>query len=752
MSAWVLILLALVAVPAYADSIEIVTDRGNVFLLDVGDLRGADVAGNGTGTGDGSGDGTGDGSGDGTAMINGMGLNSRIIHKEYGGSMIYGRGLSGTESSVRPYVDVDTDTRFIVSALRGDEPSRYNIPAFYHEYDLSGGTLVRSQSPDNILGYVGAIYTGPVSATIRDSGIVIEGAGRAILELPDYMGGDLVLTGRLSDGTTARIASSPYDLAGLERGDLGFLIYHDNVNPDTGSGPEPVPPRWRNANTPPTETRIAVLAGSAADSEKTGIFSYLQEASARWYHGKCCRGAYSTSGSVQQEVVTSLVVGAHPSGYLQITGDRDDPATMPIHEIARRGAALLSVNYNRVADYDYKIYDTLPVQVHRSLSGAFEEGIEMPKGTSYMVVDSAGGTSYLAGSALGSRQFFEAAHLPPDTGYRLEKDGRTAASGITSADGRISVPVQPGYGPQGIGGTLYLYGGSLSHVGTDPGTVAFDHVNGQVIQLEGRDRAYNVHAYVKVPVVGDVDVTGAGIGGLDLAYLDGRYTSGEDIHFPVIPPYRDVRLHVNGVPAGMKISDVLGATGLKIADPVASTISRDDPGGFVDDIESTAGAVTYMIAAADGNAKAHVRATVHGTSEITNTRVYELRPPPPPPPAPVDPLTTWIEVYVNGEPVDVGGKAATRIHFSDQPDEDHEGGAGHKTSYHTARFSYAPVTVTDTISVPVQEGDFVEFYFYSRIRAEGTAPPVPDGYAEISRYGSATATSVIDHASINTSL
>ena len=48
MSAWVLILLALVAVPAYADSIEIVTDRGNVFLLDVGDLRGADVAGNGT--------------------------------------------------------------------------------------------------------------------------------------------------------------------------------------------------------------------------------------------------------------------------------------------------------------------------------------------------------------------------------------------------------------------------------------------------------------------------------------------------------------------------------------------------------------------------------------------------------------------------------------------------------------------------------------------------------------------------------
>ena len=563
-----------------------------------------------------------------------------------------------------------------------------------------------------------------------------------------------MVTGSLSEGTVVRMAGSPYDLGSIPYDPArGFRVYHEPVNPDTGAGPEPVQPRWRNANTPPTESRRSVLVGSADDSAVTGIFEYLQEASAQWYHGKCCRGRYTTSGSFAQAVDTSLVVAAHPSGYLVVIGDRDDPSTMSIRDIARPGAKLSITNYNRVAGFDYRIYDALPAKEYRSLSGSFEEVVAMPQGARYLVVDSAGGTSSLAGAPLGGRSLVEVSGLEPGTGYRVTKEGRTVAAGITSGSGSIDLPAPGDHRSPGIGGMLHLYGGSLTHTSAEPpGTVVFDRLNSEVIPLEGSDRAYVVHAYVKVPVTGDVEISGAALDGLALPYLDGRYSTGDTIHFPVIPTYRQVHMAVNGVPTFLNIADVLGATGLKIADPVSSTITSEDPSGFVESVESTAGVISYMIAASDGSAKAHVRATVYGTSEITNTRFYQLAPPPPPPPRPVDPLTTWIEVYVNGEPRDIGGEAAAQIYFSDDPDEDHEGGSTRTSAYHTARFSYEPVTAEGTVSVPVQEGDFVEFYFYSTIRAEGSVPPVPPGFSEIRRGGTATATSVIEYASINTSL
>ncbi len=34
------------------------------------------------------------------------------------------------------------------------------------------------------------------------------------------------------------------------------------------------------------------------------------------------------------------------------------------------------------------------------------------------------------------------------------------------------------------------------------------------------------------------------------------------------------------------------------------------------------------------------------------------------------------------------------------------------------------VAVQDTVSVPVRAGDFVEFYSYARIEADGSRPPV----------------------------
>lgn len=89
-----------------------------------------------------------------------------------------------------------------------------------------------------------------------------------------------------------------------------------------------------------------------------------------------------------------------------------------------------------------------------------------------------------------------------------------------------------------------------------------------------------------------------------------------------------------------------------------------------------------------------------------------------------------------------------RVFFSDSPVESHESGVGPSTSYHTSRFSYPEIDIFETVSVPVKESDFVEFYFYSRVRAEGSAPPLVPGLDEIRRDGRAEAVSVLKHASI----
>ncbi len=74
---------------------KIVTKYGNVFEIKMDNLA-SGIGGNATE--------------DGKAMINGMGLQSRIIQKEYSGYVTHGAGMIGVEKSLKPYIRVsDTD-------------------------------------------------------------------------------------------------------------------------------------------------------------------------------------------------------------------------------------------------------------------------------------------------------------------------------------------------------------------------------------------------------------------------------------------------------------------------------------------------------------------------------------------------------------------------------------------------------------------------------------------------------------------
>ena len=71
------------------------------------------------------------------------------------------------------------------------------------------------------------------------------------------------------------------------------------------------------------------------------------------------------------------------------------------------------------------------------------------------------------------------------------------------------------------------------------------------------------HAYVSIPVVGNVEVTDVYLDGkLSLPYLHGNYTTGNKIRVPVIPGYHDINMKLNGIPTTTVIANVLGGVGL----------------------------------------------------------------------------------------------------------------------------------------------------------------------------------------------
>lgn len=703
----ILLLAALLALPAYADAVHVVTERGNVF--------------------------SSGGGATGSSMLDGMGISSRLVHHSAQGTLVHasaGSGLSGAEASVRPYVQVPADAPF---AFLASDSEALQVPRFYRHYSYSEGSLSAPPAAPNVLGYSAAraLYGAP-SASQQD-GISVSGEGRIVLRLDGHRG-PVVISGDLSDGTTARLALSPYDLAALPyEAARGFLIYSCACDPGPSS--------------------ISAESGSVPDSERSAEFEYDRKIKAEWYVGKCCRIRYATEASERASAEPALaVLPANARGYLVVTGDRTEPEHLSLEDIRRPWSRHYRTIYDTVDNFAFRLYDTLPVRSVASFSGSFEQRLEVPPGA-YLVVDSAGGSSSMRAEAAGGGPALRVSGAPPGTGYRVERGGMTLASGLSSGSGEILVPAFAGGASPGRGGTLHLYD-SPTYVrpgAQASGTVVFDALNGHVVELEDghRDRLYVVHAYAKVPATGGADVSGVSLdGAVDLPYLSGRYEDGDSVMVPVVPARRTIQMEVNGVPASLDISDVLGGTGLRIADPATSTVSVERPGAFVGSVEATAGAVSYMVAQSDGTAKAHVRASVSGYSEITNTRFYQERPPPPPAPAPRDPLTTWLRVYVNGEPVRVGGGEEARIFFSDSPVESHESGAGPSSSYHAARFSYPEIDVFETVSVPVKEADFVEFYFYSRVRAEGSAPPPAPGLDEIRREGRAEAVSVLRHASI----
>jgi hypothetical protein len=230
---------------------------------------------------------------------------------------------------------------------------------------------------------------------------------------------------------------------------------------------------------------------------------------------------------------------------------------------------------------------------------------------------------------------------------------------------------------------------------------------------------------------------------LAIPYLQGNYTTGNNIKVPIIPGYFDINMKINGIPTTTVIASVLGGTPLKVIPASTSTITQNDDDSLIPSIFATAGSVAYAISGISGTMTTSLTATISGNSEIVNYAYFGATPPPPPPPPLLDPLKAYVDVYKNGALV-----TQQQIFFSSSPTSQNSGGVGASSSYVVDSYTYPQTVVNGVISTSVVPGDFVEYFLYANIAANGSTPPTPPGHTLYGYSGEGHATVTIHSGTI----
>ena len=370
----------------------------------------------------------------------------------------------------------------------------------------------------------------------------------------------------------------------------------------------------------------------------------------------------------------------------------------------------------------------------------------------YLIVESDGGKVDITGGSAEGSNFIDIDRLPQNTPYQITvtENGEeyVIITGMTDHTGQVIINEFEG-APKIAGGKLHIYQNSLAYRGSFS-TVVLDELNGETIHIPTTDdKIYLVHAYAKIPISGgDITITETYLNeDVPIPYINKNYRLGQEINIPIIPGYDTINMVINGIPASLKYGDILGGTGIKIADPVTSTITKRDLNNYIPTMSATAGTSTYAIATNDGSINAITTMTFSGSVSITNR--YQITDPPPPPPPPRrDPLEGYVKIFVNGEqygdkiklgknPYTPGGANTSTIQGNNIVDK--------------AVYSYPDYTLTGAHRVNVNAGDFVEFYIYGTVEGDIRKYEPPTDRTIISESGSASATVNIRSAHITTS-
>ncbi|MFY9299864.1 MAG: hypothetical protein WAO91_01570 [Candidatus Nitrosotenuis sp.] len=715
--AWVLIFTGS-WIPANADQIQIITELGNVF----------------TATTDGSQQNNDFGTGDGRAMIDGMGINSRIINRDFVGKLNYGYGVSGLQSSLKTYNIVPSLTDFAAQILETDPKTSLVIPKFNTEYQYLPSTQSlqeTSSTVPNILGYLQSrTVGGSAVSTVGPEGITISGTGTVILKLNSFGAQTLVLEGNVPNGAMLQLGTDlQYDYLTIPyQQNYGFQLWAGGLPGGSYAKNGCSYANGAGYNCHSSWTYTQSFSPPLVLSSQANYYSYYYSSS--WPFSILSGTQNPTTYSLSSiRMVAGASSGWHSCGWCY-------PTTSPVPP----GHTLYVLDKETIMNN--KI----------SLTGIFQTPYNFEAAKQYYIIAKPnGGTITIKGSVIdpSTTPYLKITNLPPNIPFEILKDGFVASKGMSQYDGIVTLLINDvsigGTSPNGI---MHLYPDSLKYRGHFS-TIVFDNVNNQVIHIPTQDdKVYVAHAYVQIPVVGNVTVTDTYLDNqLALSYLNGNYTTGDHIKVPVIPGYYDINMRINGVPTTTVISNVLGGTGLKVIPPSTSTITDYDDNNMISTISATSGTTAYVISTTAGTITTSITATISGNSEIENYAYFGAPPPAPPPPPPRDPLKAFVDIYRNGV-----FASQQQIYFNPNPTIQNSAGVSGSSSYLVDKYTYPQTVINGVITTNVVPGDMIEFYLYANISADGSAPPVPSGYIFYHYSGEGHATATIHSGSILTGM
>ncbi|MEM3064465.1 MAG: hypothetical protein QW177_03735 [Candidatus Nitrosotenuis sp.] len=645
--------------------------------------------------------------GAGKAMLNGMGINSRIIQTEYTGKINYGQGIVGIQESLEPYKLVPSTTNFAAEILDSETSTSIPIPKFNTRFSYNNATQTLQDvggTTPNVLGYSQSRGVGGTSSISNADGIAISGTGTVILKLNDYQGRSLVMEGTVPADATLFVGSNPqYDYMSIPyHATYGYLVWSGGLPTPvyTQNGCSYANGAGYNCNASWTYTRT--FSPPLVISSQSNYNSFYHTTS--WPFSI----QSGTLNPTTYTISSVRMVASVSSGWHSCYGCYPTSSPVP-------------------AGQTHFVYDKEIIMQNKvQLSGNFQTMFAFEQKQYYLVAKPNGGTIYIKGFVFDPQNtpMLQIDNLQPNVPFQIEKNDKVAVSGVSSYDGKITVQASEfAVNDVSMGGMLRIYPSALSYRGPFS-TVVFDNLNRQTIHIQTpEEKVYVVHAYVSIPVVGQVEVTDVYLDNhLKLGYLDGNYTTGDKIRVPVIPGYHDINMKINGVPTTTVIANVLGGTGIKVMESTSSTITSYEENAAVSTVSSTAGSMSYVISTKEGTLSASITATISAESEIENYAHFGYPPQPPPPPIPRDPLKAYVDVYKNGVLV-----KQQEVYFNSNPVVQNTGQVVGSASRVAAKYVYPQTVINGAIKVDTFPGDMVEFYLHANIQADGPIPPVPSG-------------------------
>ncbi len=756
------------------------------------------------------GDETGDGSNtNGTATVNGLGLNSRIAQKDFDGVIVTGSSNSvGDAHDVVPYLSIPrttADSRPYVAIIGDTDPvTVHNIPTLDSRYELRDGYLHDRNAQNLLLFSNNTVVGGQNSFSIRSGYYEVTGNGTTIFKIDESLYGRILdLSGSVPSGSSLKIVTSEKNLNDgdiyqslLGRDDppqheYGYYIGDMTCTDLVREGSYDFNYR-RDLFRSIDQYDLKCLMDEVPISHPSNVYVYHEETFVKREYGSNCGSNPSLPGCFigvnprwQHGTITLSTITATPSHsdvpnalYIDLISEKNQTGVHMLSGMVVNMDDAFSQKCYPCTKYDiwnidnrpetpsYHVFDDAVLADRTWEFGpAINEEFVFPITNSYIIIEPNGQTVRIrASNDSHSNGDFDSSvlsitNIDPSTPFRIMKDDKVMATGVSNRNGGIytvSLNLDTDIGDKtDEGWKLHLYPESSVHRDLFD-FVIFDPINDQKIQKTHTDdderTVYVTHTYVRLPLVGGINVTdmrlleddGGNLMPLNLDYLN-KYYDGNTIEVPIIPGYDSIDFYANGIHANIKYVDVLGRPEIMIAEPDSSHVSYIHPSRDIRSVETRVGTTAYAIATSAGTMHAIVSETLSGSATITNKYDLQKIPPPPPPPRRYDPLTGWVEVYVNGDL-----QKRTELGIDAFPDFTNSHDRSGRTVTVGVEYAYPTTFMQATVSVDVEPGDFVEFYLYGHIQGDIEEYVAPRGWRIVSESGESSAHVTLHSASILT--